>query len=645
MDIVEFYPIGDLACGYYLKRAEVILKKFSESSNYDDINEIIGLYNTYRYIDSNMFLNTWNEEEIELYKNTIKKFHGVIGKFLAKLVDLNIIEEYLKIDINYRKDFWDLFEKYAVYKRISENMFKQIINLNEESIYEILKHNKIVKKYGLVIRQHLLNYGSSAEILLGKYETWRSKEPIQVYLPDELTSADKELIIFNYIEKKEVNINFLEVIQNVQNNTQFSISDKTKLKAKRRAEEETRKFFDDNNGIRFKTEVSFCESQEETIKFENKENNWYFSYDKKWIRENNDFSTLLNNFIYLFYFVDNQMRVNFVSKSCEMSILERTMFIHSRHAYPDGIVFQRKSILGYIQLMAYYTELLKNGIRLEEIIEWFFKEYILNEFAISDFSIKMPSADSSYIEKCRAIFPEMESVLKQYKLYVDDGCIDKELLQISSGHLGIENVPSLVEKKYVYGVGDDFEFLKYCLSSDQCMLSHVARIKKRYENFYDLIVHEKIKVDDYEAFQLGYIERLMQNNIINLDENDFIRFVSRRQINILMDLFTNDVVSYCNYPKTFHEDFDKLLANRMIKFSKTLFTIPEQDYINFMLNKSKFNNGFDLRNRYLHGTQPVGESNEGIYEQDYMYSLLIFILYVIKINDDLCVRDILKDEN
>jgi hypothetical protein len=44
----------------------------------------------------------------------------------------------------------------------------------------------------------------------------------------------------------------------------------------------------------------------------------------------------------------------------------------------------------------------------------------------------MSSANTSFFEKVRLLAPEFESVLKQYKLFVEEGEIDFELLQISS---------------------------------------------------------------------------------------------------------------------------------------------------------------------------------------------------------------------
>lgn len=52
-----------------------------------------------------------------------------------------------------------------------------------------------------------------------------------------------------------------------------------------------------------------------------------------------------------------------------------------------------------------------------------------------------------------------------------------------------------------------------------------------------------------------------------------------------------------------------------MKFENTLFSKPEQDYLNFALNKSEFSNGWDLRNKYCHDTYTLDEKQQ---EQDYI---------------------------
>lgn len=79
-----------------------------------------------------------------------------------------------------------------------------------------------------------------------------------------------------------------------------------------------------------------------------------------------------------------------------------------------------------------------------------FKEYILDEFKIKNYKINPPSISSKYLEKCRTLLPELESIIKQYNLYIEDGYIDHELLQMSSNPIPYKDIKSKLEKKYIY---------------------------------------------------------------------------------------------------------------------------------------------------------------------------------------------------
>ena len=48
----------------------------------------------------------------------------------------------------------------------------------------------------------------------------------------------------------------------------------------------------------------------------------------------------------------------------------------------------------------------------------------------------------------------------------------------------------------------------------------------------------------------------------------------------------------------------------------------------------------ELRNKYSHGTQPFGDEN--IHYTNYIRFLKLFILIIIKINDELCIQDDIK---
>ena len=234
----------------------------------------------------------------------------------------------------------------------------------------------------------------------------------------------------------------------------------------------------------------------------------------------------------------------------------------------------------------------------------------------------MPSANSTMLEKCTNIMPAMESVLKQFSLFVQEGTIDFELLEIRSEHLIYKNIPSLVEKKYAYGVGDEFNTAIFFLFSDQSGLGYHEKSKKSYENYFELLCNEKFKKKDYPDYCVQKLIGLLNTDICQLMKKNILVFHDKLLIMILKDLYFNEVVSYWKYSESGREIIDELQKKKVIEFESSLFSRPEQDYINYFLNKSQFNNGLDLRNKYSH-TQPYSDNDEKIHNQNYMIFLQI----------------------
>ncbi len=83
------------------------------------------------------------------------------------------------------------------------------------------------------------------------------------------------------------------------------------------------------------------------------------------------------------------------------------------------------------------------GIELESVIAWFFSDYLKEEFGAVNFRFMPSSKASTYLEKCRHIFAEMESVIKQFSLYAENGELDTGLLAITSEQVRCKDIPSL----------------------------------------------------------------------------------------------------------------------------------------------------------------------------------------------------------
>jgi hypothetical protein len=638
MEKVKFYSINDMTYGHYLRTSESLIKEYEAGKEAQDINYVIELYNVKKYFDKKIFLTDWSADDVNRYENVVKTFLGIVVKFFKSITDDNLMTIYLHVDLDYTSDFWELIEKFKVYESISQGKFKEILDTSKVWLYELMKYKHITEHFGVIIRVYMLNDSSSAELLLDKYELKHNREKEAIFFPKELSNADKETIICNYIDSENPNLNYLRLISNIQRNKdKLEISPKTLLKAKRKVEDQEKHFFKEDSGMVMESTVSFSKSQIEEVALIAKDHSISATYSTKWLEENQEYATLLNNYIYLFDFVDKQMRSTLVNKFNEMGVFERFIVTSSQNAYTKGIAFDQKNILSLLQMVGYYNQLFSMGIRLEEVVEWFFEEYLDIEFDAHNFRVTMPSANSTLLEKCTNIMPALESVLKQFSLFVQEGQIDFELLDIRSEHLIYKNIPSLIERKYVYGVGEEFKTATFLLFSDQSGLGYNEK-KRTYNNFFDLIRNEKIKLNDYPDYYISRINWLLDNKYLDLDGEASLIFNNVFLIRILKDLYFNEVISYWRYSEYERKVIDDLEKKKVIEFECTLFSRPEQDYFNYNLNKSQFNNGLDLRNKYSH-TQPKSGDEEMIHNQNYMIFLRLFIISIIKINDEFCISE------
>jgi len=84
-DGIKYYSKDDLSVGWELQRAEPILADFDVTRDYDDINEIIELYNIQKLLETGFVLSSWNEIETKHYQGLVGKLPSVIGKYLSKI--------------------------------------------------------------------------------------------------------------------------------------------------------------------------------------------------------------------------------------------------------------------------------------------------------------------------------------------------------------------------------------------------------------------------------------------------------------------------------------------------------------------------------------------------------------------------------
>jgi hypothetical protein len=276
------------------------------------------------------------------------------------------------------------------------------------------------------------------------------------------------------------------------------------------------------------------------------------------------------------------------------------------------------------------------GIELESVIAWFLSGYLKDEFGAVNFRFMPSSTTSTYLEKCRHLFSEMESVVKQFSLYVENGELDTGLLAITSEQVRYKNIPSLMAGKYAYPSDDkDIRNVLHLLFSDQSGLTYVNDALKA-DNAARLLIDNRVAYDDFADYQKGQIDYLIQQGVLQ-NTVERVEFASATQFHVLRHLFEAEAASYYRYPDAARTTIDEMVTKGWLVRRESLLSEPEADYFNYCLNQAEFSNGPDLRNRYLHGSQAdVDDKYEHF--RTYITALKLLIALVIKINDDFCLR-------
>lgn len=634
---VKFYGKNDMCYGMNLDKIEsIIIPKFEEIS----INDAIEYYEIDCYFKDGARKKTWSDTEYDEYKRKSEQLLILTKRFFNGINDENIVDVYNKIELGYHSAFWFLFQNCKLYNKISNEAFETLISQERISPRDLFRHKDIVKKFDFTLRQYILENDFCLPILLHVCEQdYTDKE--KLFLPTQLSGEDICNYFDAYIDSEHVNPNYLEIIVRIKAEKRFPISDEIRLKAKRRYKKELEEISKTSASICHEIQISFSSKQDEVKIGSNTKNQFVISYSTKWLQETLDYPSILNNFIYVFEFVDfPQMRSLHVNQVSQSGVFERIFNSNSSRNYPKNHAFNFKQGVAMMQMSAYYDFLLNQKIQLEDVLKWFFTEYIQLEFKCPEMRVLMPTS-SLYVEKCSTIITAFESILKQYHLYVKNGEVDFELVGMSTTPILFENIKSLVPDKYIYGVGADYERISFWLFSDQCTFKFIERIYKegrQYDSLIDLLLKEEVYLSDYRTEERSAFENMADLDLVSIGEDEKISLKDFSKLAILRELFEKDVISRWHFPHSAEKAILEFMDKGIIETRSTLFSQPEIDYFNYLLNRSEYCNGLEIRNRYIHGIQQVS-TNEEEHRQNYFTLLRLFVLFAIKINDDLCLKE------
>lgn len=595
-----------------------------------DIKDILEFYHIKQYFDNELYLLSWTQEDIIFFKKVVEQSWLIVRKHMLGINNSNLIDNLAQVDYSYIQSFWQLIDQFAIYKNIDKYTFALALNKYNRNINNILSSSNIVKQFNSEIKDFLLQYSGTAELLMSSMEE-KDRSAHKLYFPKSLGLSDMELIISNYLDSPDANLNYVRLIVSSRDTPEFKLSPKVRLKAKKKSEELNNQILEKGHTWFEGVQIAIAKDQEEAIKISREANNLEISYSETYLNNQIGSVPLFNVFANLFHYTNQQGLIRLVSLDSELDVLEKTL-MKSKNEYLIGSEFVRKNHQSQIQLLLYNHYLKNRDLSVEQLIESYIDDLLRGHFQIINFRFNFPSKDSSDLEKIRILAPEFEFMLRQYQTFVDEGEIDFDLLELQSNPIRFSEVRSLCDKKYIYIKNDKMIRLKYQFFSDQSMLHYVEPHKSKHRNLYKLLTKEDVSLEQFRSYQIDAITNLVNEGYLYITDNGKVKINKQVFIFLLGELFENDVLSYWNYPSHIRNVIDEMINQDLVSFQNTLFTKQEQQYLNFYLNKKEFTNGLDLRNKYLHGTNSPSEDSQ---KYDYYLFLKLIILALLKIKDDL----------
>lgn len=622
---IKFYGENDLSTGLDLSNVETFINDFILNPIINTLNEAIEIYNVLKFLDLGYFKEMSSEKIFECRKSS----HRLLNEYFGKGELSEYITEYSDLHFQYQSDFWDIFVRFKVIKRTEYVDFEKIIDEYKIPIHLLLEYQKICEKYKLFFKKKLLSNPVYFEFFLDKYDSPNIKN---IYLPDNLSDEEINDWARRYCELDEANINYLERISYWSLHHEYKLDSRIISKARKKKIEQTEKTMSLKNGVSWKMAVGLKEGLKTDFEFvQESSRDLQFLLSKDWIDEEHDYPTILNNFIYFFGFFNHFFQFSMIDSPYEHGGLLEIFQTKSNYAYNQTLISEYQNNFYKLSLLAYFDYLTFLKIDLEEVFAFYYNEHLKSEYGFPDFFFNASSKSYTYYERCKLLIPELDSLLKQFDFVQRYGEIDSDVFELDSKITNYQEIKSLSEKKFVYF--DSKEKLNFCklIFNSQSNLSFPEK-KKGRKNFYEYVQYG-ISINDFYEYQKKVIDSLIKDKVLYINLANQIRFTNPTSISFYYLLWEKGYLSTLYLSESDLKVIEEENVKGNVKYSNTLFSKQESDYISYIMDNKKFSNALAIRNKITHGS--YGKKQDSDYKSYYLELLMILIIFTVRINEEL----------
>lgn len=636
---VVFYSADDLSSSGHLQDAEPLMRGFDATAVHD-VNDILELYNIQLYIDADCALRSWSSDEVSLFKEVVKKFKPIIIDYLKHLDDKNFATEYQKVEDELKVSFWELFSIFRIYERIPAALIKEQLE-KDDGLIEILLWNKVlVVAYDELFSEYLRGNKDCVDLLLSAYLLELDHTDKKPNIPKSLTLEDKDFLLSEFIDSATPNISLLRIIEQAKDSAELRISPENRLKAKHKAEELYNQMMQNASALTYSIKLELQNSDEDWgVRLINGANNTSkICYNERFLKNYDDerlFTMFADHYEYINQKMMMTMPFNYVT---DMVLMEYLSGYHSKKDYPITSAFNLRQQIAVMQMAFHRQYLQGRGKRLEDLIVWYYEDCLKKKYDYPSGKMKLATEENDVVNKIKILYPEIEAVLKRYDMFANKGSVDEEMLYYYQG-VHFTETHSILANKYVYpmdGCSDVFRPIRFLFHAG-ALLDKLPEDYKGDHNLFNTIRESRVSYNVYNEWQRECLDYLIGQGLIKKDKNGVLSFANEGRIAALYDIYHDKVISYWNHPKIVKDEIDNMLASGMLFSEQTLFSKPEKEYLNFLLNDKQFTNGPAIRNTYAHGDQL--QVDNAAHETAYNYLLIVLVCILLKIESEFMVSN------
>lgn len=651
MNRIKFYSKEDLNVQYDQTRLRDLI-------NQDNFNEglidVLEYHNIKKYIENDCVFYEGFEDIKESYtrviKNKISEFFGyrslneVKKDFhcLFKVISddskskISGTDNRMETYFYYREDYIECFENYNLKNKVNSSELNSVIKTNEIPIGYFLKSKYFVKNYKEILKEYFLSDLTHFELLINNY----SLNSVGYLIPKNISKDEMYKFADDYINFKNANYNTLKMINNkIKGLKEFDIDEDLRLSAEIRLKKISESMDNNKTEIgsvrteyRIYSELNLYESDHET--------EYKTLIDVDWIENNNNPASLLNLLVSTNLLFNDSWILNLCYFPNKDGSLFKYISNNSKNHYETNLDFKIKNAL-MLETFKYFQLALKEkvGSSIEDLIFFFFFEYLKNEFSINWLPMVFPHEENNIKIKIQNLFVLDEAIKKQWYLYAKKTDLDPKLYRYVDTPTN-DKLESILKYKYIYlnKENKDIMYFTFLLFSTQSGLSHINN-ELFEENLLLLLTVNDINFSQLHKYQVSKINNLIEAGIISLSEDDVLIFNDNQiiRIRILQSVYYNGVINFyylftglsSTEKKVYQQEIIKMINEKLLINTNSLLSIPEQEYLNFLLNDRDYDNSLRLRNKYQH----AGELDD--IPNDYYYGLIVIIIYINKINEEL----------